>query len=312
VPSILSSFFNRRLISEDFRFDAVVPTCPDYEFWGRLGFRFPPSAFKRYDVSLAQAYRTRDSMSFRAESFTQFCRDKLTHLNHLIAKECAPNDAEVLRRRSSAGIHMWAAEQLLGIEPDHSDVFAHCAEAARHDRTYERIARFLAALPSIRYDAAAGTVKRNLIGPRARKMADFEACAPPSHWERAAVLGRDPLTVRTSSAPWGFSLEMTVRDRQAIGEYPKGGQYWVSIDVEVLEGCVGIAMVTPTQELIGEHFFRQAEVRSTALIPMSDPGTPLMVRSGGQASSTCHIYRAELIYDPDPDTGEVAPIQLWQ
>ena len=117
VPSNLSSFFNRPLIGDDFRFDAEVPTCPDYEYWARLGFRFPKSAFKRYDVSLAQAYRTRNSMSFRAESFTQFCRDKLTHLNNVLAKEYAGTDVDAVRRRSSAGIHMWAAEQLSDIEP---------------------------------------------------------------------------------------------------------------------------------------------------------------------------------------------------
>ena len=89
-----------------------MPTCPDYEFWARLGFRFPPSAFKRYDVSVAQAYRTRDSMSFRAESFTQFCRDKLTHLNNLLAKGYAGIDVERCGDEIRAGIHMWAAEQL--------------------------------------------------------------------------------------------------------------------------------------------------------------------------------------------------------
>ena len=40
VPSNLSSFFNLPLIGDDFRFDADVPTCPDYEYWARLGIRF--------------------------------------------------------------------------------------------------------------------------------------------------------------------------------------------------------------------------------------------------------------------------------
>ena len=60
VPANLASFFNRPLIGEDFRFDAEVPTCPDYEYWARLGFRFPKTAFRRYDLGVAQAYRTRE------------------------------------------------------------------------------------------------------------------------------------------------------------------------------------------------------------------------------------------------------------
>ena len=47
-----------------------------------------------------------------------------------------PNgDIEAVRRRSSAGIHMWAAEQLNVIEPGHPDILAHCAAAARYDKS---------------------------------------------------------------------------------------------------------------------------------------------------------------------------------
>ena len=301
VPSILSSFFNRPLIGEDFRIDPDVPTCPDYEFWARLGFRFPASAFKRYDVSIAQAYRTRNSMSFRAESFTQFCRDKLTHLNNVLAKEYAPTDVEVVRRRASAGIHMWAAEQISGIEPRHPDILAHCAAAASYDKSYSRIARFLATIDHGRYDAARGTVRRNLPGPRTVAIAEFECSAPPSYWAGAAILGHNPLTLQTASAPWGFSLEMSVLDKKSIGEHFNGGQYWARIDLEVIEGCIGISMLAPNQEVFGELVFEQRAGRAAALIPLTNPATPVMVRSGGRASSVARIYRAELLYDSDSD-----------
>jgi hypothetical protein len=35
-----------------------------------------------------------------------------------------------------------------------------------------------------------------------------------------------------------------------------------------------------------------------------------MVRSGGQPSSVVRVYRAELLYDPDPNSGNVAAIEL--
>ena len=302
VPSNLSSFFNRRLIGDDFRFDAEVPTCPDYEYWARLGFRFPESAFKRYDVSLAQAYRTRDSMSFRAESFTQFCRDKLTHLNNLLAKGPAGADPKAPRRRASAGIHMWAAEQLSGIEPGHPDILAHCAAAARYDKSYERIARFIAGIDRVRYGASTGTIRRISLGPRTAAIAQFECHTPPTYWAGAAILGHDPLTLQTGSAPWGFSFEMFVPDRKNIGEHFNGGQYWALINLEVVEGRVGVSMFAPNQQVFGELVFDEAAGRASALIPLTPdvaPATPLMVRSGGRSSSVARIYQAELLYDPD-------------
>jgi glycosyltransferase involved in cell wall biosynthesis len=316
VPSILSSFFNRRLISENLRFDAVVPTCPDYEFWGRLGFRFPPSAFKRYHASVAQAYRTRDSMSFRAESFTRFCRDKITHLNNLIDKEFA-QDAELLRRRSSAGIHMWAAEQLSGIEPGHSDILAHCAAAALYDPLYERIGRFIATTSKARYDAATGAVTRTVHdqpGSQAVVVAALDYTPPPSHWSGAAVTAGEPLTVRTADTPWGFSAKVAVADQNAVRR-ANGEQYWVRIDLEVAEGRVGVSLFASEQKLIGELIFRKGDGRSLALIPLPtdmDPAMPVMLRSGGHASSVLHIYRAELLCDQDRGFARVEPIALWQ
>jgi hypothetical protein len=308
VPSNLSSFFNLPLIGKDFRFDAEVPSCPDYEFWARLGSRLPASAFKRYDVSIAQAYRTRASMSFRAESFTQFCRDKLTHLNNLLANEQVSTEIEAVRRRSSAGIHMWAAEQLSGIEPGHPDILAHCAAAAEYDKSYERIARFIAFVDQGRYDAASGIVRRNVPGPRAAVFGQLERSAPPSHWTGAAILARDPLTLRTAASPWGFSLEMAAPALDGSGAR---GQYWARLEFEVVDGSVGISMVTPDEKLHSERIFSDTGGRAVALIPLAAPSASrvgVMVRSGGHPSSTVRIFQAELLRDPESDA--VTPVDV--
>jgi hypothetical protein len=313
VPSNLSSFFNRQLIGEDFRFEADVPTCPDYEYWARLGFRFPEQAFRRYDVSVAQAYRTRDSMSFRAESFTQFCRDKLTHLNRLLAVGYGGSGREALRPRASAGIHMWAAEQLAGLEPGRPDILAHCAAAARHDKSYERIAHFMSHVDGARYDAATGTVRRDCLGPRTTVSAQFECSGSPAYWQGATILARDPLTLRTASDAWGFSVELSLAKDKAVGPWLNGGQYWARIDLEVVEGSVGISQIRPNQALLAEKIFGPAAERTIALIPLSpeaEASAVLMVRSGGQASSVVRIHRAELICDPDLGTGIVPPINI--
>ena len=309
VPSNLSSFFNRRLIGHDFRFDADVPTCPDYEYWARLGFRFPDQAFKRYDVSVAQAYRTRDSMSFRAESFTQFSRDKLAHLDGLLAKGYGRTERPSLRPRSAAGIHMWAAEQLAVIEPGHPDILAHCAAAANYDKTYGRIARFVGDTDNAHYDTANGWVKRNVLGPRAVALARYASSTPSPDWDGAAIVGNDPLTLQTASAPWGYSLKFHLPSGTPVRG---GGQYWARFDLEVISGAVGISLYIEDQ-LIGERMFRQGTGRSTALIPFpieAAPDAPLMVRGGGTASSVVRIQGAELACDPDRSTGRVAPIEI--
>ena len=309
VPSNLSSFFNRCRIGPDFRFDADVPSCPDYEFWARLGFRFPASAFKRHDLSVAQAYRTRDSMSFRAECFTQFCRDKLAHLNNLLAKGYGGPDRETLRQRAAAGIHMWAAEQLSGIEPGHPDILAHCAAAARYDRSYERVDRLVGTIANVRYDAKAGAIRYNRLGPQTAVVGRFEALSPHAHWDGSTLLEREPLTIRTSTEPWGYSLEMAISDATAIAN-SDGGQYWARIDLEVIQGAVGISVLAG-ERLMGEQLHRKGDGLVTALIPVDfHPMPPLMVRSGGHPSSLLRIYGAELLRDPDPNLEAVAPIEL--
>ena len=244
-------------------------------------------------------------MSFRAESFTQFCRDKLTHLNNLLAKQCAGKDVLALGRRSSAGIHMWAAEQLSGIQPGHPDILGHCAAAARYDNSYERIARFVASIQDVRYDAERGIIWRNLPGPRAVVITRYE-CNPPSpHWTGASIVGQDPLTLHTAGAPWGFSLEMALP--KSVRENLQSGQYWARIELEVVEGSVGISMFTSNQELAGEKIFQPTDGRAVTLIPLTpeiDPATPVMVRSGGRSASVLRVYQAELLRDPDSNAVE--------
>lgn len=315
VPSNLTSFFNRRLIGNDFRFDASVPTCPDYEYWARLGFRFPAAAFKRYDVSVAQAYRTRHSMSFRAESFTQFCRDKLAHLNNLLAEGYVEGDVEAVRRRAAAGIHMWAAEQLTAIEPGHPDILAHCAQAAHYDKNYERIARFIATTGNARYNVEAGIIMRSAPdrpGPLTSAIAKFQYNAPAPHWSGARILEENPLTLRTSTESWGFSLEMSVFE-QSISGTINDGQYWARVDLEVVSGCVGISMFTRDQSLSGELIVRPLDGRNLAFIPLTldrDRRASLMFRSGGHPSSVLRVYGAELLCDPDRRSTAITGIEF--
>jgi hypothetical protein len=315
VPSNLTSFFNRRLIGDGFYYDPHVSTCPDYEFWARLGFRFPPSVFIRHDVSIAQAYRTRDSMSFRAESYRQLCHDKLRHLNNLLAKGYVEGDVEAVRRRASAGIHMWAAEQLNYIEHDHPDILAYCAAAARCDKSYDRIARFVAASGRAHYDPLTGSVNRTVPdrpGAQSLVVGQFAEIVCHPHWVGAVVLSQTPIAVRTSSEAWGYSLELPLPDNFQIGQH-QGGQYWARLDAETLAGSAGIGLLSKGQNLIAEQIIREGDGRTEVIIPMpSELTSSVILRSGGVPSSIVRIHQAQVVFDPVNETGAITPIELSQ
>lgn len=208
---------------------------------------------------------------------------------------------------------MWAAEQLSGIEPGHPDILAHCAAAAWYDKSYARIAHFVAASTGARYEAASGTVKRNILGPRSAIAALLACREPPPYWQGAAILGDDPLTLKTARLPWGYSAELAIPDRSALHRRPNGGQYWVRLDIEVIKGSIGVSMIAPNRELRQEQIFQKADGRKVALIPVPadlEPGILLMVRSGGKGSSLVRIRGAELMRDPDRNAGAVAPIDV--
>jgi glycosyltransferase involved in cell wall biosynthesis len=312
VPSILSSFFNRRLVGDDLRFASDVPTCPDYEFWGRLGARFPEQAFRRYDFSVAQAYRTDASMSFRAESYRQFCKDKLAYLNSLIDKGYVTGDIEQIRRRASAGIHMWAAEQLRYIQHDHPDILAHCAAAARFDKSYDRITRFIAMSSRGQYDPSIGAVIRTATdrpGSHSIVAGQFEEMVCHPYWAGAAVLSVAPLVFRTAIEAWGYALELPL-PRSGLASRQKSGQYWARLEVEIVKGAAGIGLLSKDSSWIGEQIIRESDGRIEVCIPMPRGLFPsVVVRSGGVPSSVVRIHQAQLLFDPVSETTvAIAPI----
>ena len=300
VEPILASFFNRRMLGAELRYDGDIPTCPDYELWGRLGFLYPQAAFKRFDIGVARAFRTRDSMSFRAESFDWFCRDKRAHLDKLLDRFVAPEQRDAVRRRAAAGIHMWAAEQLHAIDFAQADLFRHCTEAARLDPRYPRIARFVATTGRATYDPATGTVTETVPirpGPRTASVEGKISIGFDRQWKGVQVVSQTPLSVRTADADWGYSLMI----RAALPPDLPKGRPWLSVEVEVPDGAVGIGRMVG-QELTGERFVRNGDGRTKVALPLGR-GAPeiVMFRSGGRGGSVVRLYASELQLDPDDE-----------
>ena len=125
-----AGLLNRRLLGSDLWYDATLKTCPDYDFWIRVGQRFSASQFVVFDAVFKTALADRSSMSFRIESYEQFCRDKQLVLDRFIATQPPSPLREAVSLAARAGIHLWSAESLFNLEGASREMVEHCRQAA--------------------------------------------------------------------------------------------------------------------------------------------------------------------------------------
>jgi len=297
VPSIAATFFNRRLIGAELRYDPEVATCCDYELWARLSFLYPAEAFRRADASVAKAFRTEASMSFRPESFAAFTRDKLAHLETVLARFVPSEHRAAVRNRAAAGIRLWAGEQLYAMDPDHPDILRYCREAAALDPRSPRIARLVAMQGRAAYDPATGTVARtapDAPGPGAAAVEAEITMTFDKSKPGVRPVASSPLTLRTADSAWDYSY--LVRANAPAARI--AGQPWMTLDLEVLEGAVGVAQQIGN-DLRGERILRPADGRKTVLLPLRrDLPMAVCLRSGGVGGSVLRVHRLGLLVDP--------------
>jgi glycosyltransferase involved in cell wall biosynthesis len=296
VLPISASVFNRARLGSDFWYDNSRPSCPDYEFWGRLAFKYPKESFRLFEDGIVAALATRDSMSFRTESFEVFVQDKTAHLDGLLARFAPAERRERLRGRSVAGIHMWAAEQLFAMEPGHPNILKHCTEAARSDATYQRISEFLVRSDLGRIDSENGAVIAFPTAPG--PTASVVAAVPfviPSYWADAKCLSDDPQVIRTSANGWGYSAIA-----QAPADISTEGLLWLRLDVEVIGGTVGIARLQDNT-LRGERLIDASQGRQTLHVALHEGrDTGVIIRSGPQGGAVIKVLNSTFLIDEAP------------
>jgi glycosyltransferase involved in cell wall biosynthesis len=144
VVLAFAGLLNAKKIGSDLYYDEALSTCPDYDFWIRLGCRFDQEDFFVAPDVFKTARADRASMSYRAEAFPQFCSDKLFVLNRFLDAHSAGPLVEAVRRSSSAGILLWAAEQVLYLEGRSSLFTRLCTEAAAFDPWSPRLQKLVA------------------------------------------------------------------------------------------------------------------------------------------------------------------------
>ena len=84
---------------------------------------------------------------------------------------------------------------------------------------------------------------RDRAGSQSFVAGQFDAMVCHPHWAGAGVLSIAPLTVRTSSDPWGYALELPLPDNFPNG-HQEGGQYWALLEVQTIDGSAGIGRLS--------------------------------------------------------------------
>lgn len=145
VPPFGSSFFNVASSRDYLITDASLKTCEDFAIWLHC---LEKRITMMPDV-LVSTRMSPASMTFRPQTYEQFCRDKIASLQSYFdgLPSSAVNDA--LRRRAIAGVYVWAAESLCFFFPSDLGKASHhnFLERAREtDPASPRLAEFEAHL----------------------------------------------------------------------------------------------------------------------------------------------------------------------
>ena len=270
VPPWSTCVFNGHVLSkEDLWSDESMATCADYDLWLRLGSRFEhriltcPQLF-----SFALADRT--SMSFRTESFKQFCKDKCFALDRWLASQKGNLLVEPVRRAAKSGIYLWATAQVLSIEGPSARALELVKEAllmhprARHVRQMlGKFGRFDiealavsvqgsndeldAVLESLRQEKdlslKAGQVYREDGAMQLRALHCEE------HWGSKITDYGAYLRLEGGEQRWGYAAQAVLSDEFAPGSHT---EYFVMITLKVISGTIGVC-VMENEQMVNEQ-----------------------------------------------------------
>jgi hypothetical protein len=312
VVLAFSGLLDRRKIGRDLYYDESLRTCPDYDFWIRLGERFDPQRFVAINQVFKSARTDRASMSFRTESFDQCCRDKVFVLDRFLDAQPSGPPVEALRRSATAGIYAWAAESVLALEGISPGFIRWCEKSAAVDPWSARLQRLSARTSSFIIDESG---KLTVIPYQSSRptpvtshvitdLALDRAYSLP-HWEGAAVdhaEGTGACVVRTGPQAWAYAA---VIPWVSPPDLDPDLWYWACLDVEVFTGRVGIAAFTG-DDLLDEKTVPVSNGRTTVGVRIPDPRIKgikgikgIMIRNGGlPVRSRIRVQAARLECEP--------------
>lgn len=303
--AITAAFLNRDRIGPDLYYDESLRTCPDYDFWLRVASKHDAAQFVRVPEPIVTALADRTSMSFRAESFSQFTKDKLFVLNRFLDSRGSEPETAALRATASAGILTWAAENLLwldGVSPEFVNL---CREAARLDPYSARLSELarrsdvfeidvsghFTVKPPQQPESPAGSTQRV---DDALKLDEIHSEA---WWEGAAVERGATTLVTTGSMPWSYAALIPLAPGR---NWERDVWYWVKIQVQVKEGEIGFSLFAENN-ILNERTISAQNGPVTVFLPLNHPQTTgVMIRNGStHGSSIVEIFDASVESAPN-------------
>lgn len=299
VPPISTCMFSRAVIGDQFFYDETLVTCPDYDFWLRLGSRFAAERFQRLETTLAEAIGDRTSMSYRPEAHVQMAKDKTAALVRFLAGEPLP-DAERERRTGifTRGIYCWAAEMVHNLEGASALYQSLCVTAARAGGVDGRLAALLARIPELAtwaarpQDPPPAWRSQAVDLSRLRLLQDLslDRSYVFSGW-RSAVTEGLPVDITGGPDAWSYAWQLPV----PAG--PGEPRLWVEADAEVTGGRAGIGLMQG-DDLVDERVLGVG-ARAPVYLRIRDPrqGATLVVRNAEAPFAHVQIHGARLVAD---------------
>ena len=295
-----AGLLDRTRLGADCFLDASLKTCPDYDFWIRLGSRFEPSRFIVVDDIFKTARADRISMSFRAESFEQFCADKTLVLDRFLDSQPAGSVIRALRPLARAGIFLWAAESVFALEGASPDFIRWCRKAAETDPWSPRLQSLAARSDAFTVDGRTGsfsvTEARQPDEPtcattRVPRGLDLRETFSLPHWAGARVEHDGPVVVQTGRESWAYAAEIPVPMALAVdGRH----WYWARVDLEVVAGQVNVGLLV-NGALRDERLIVASQGRSTVFLKVTRGGVGVIIRNGGLSyPSTVRLFDAAI------------------
>ena len=284
VPPMGAAFLNRSQIAEDLYYDELLKTCPDFDFWLRVGNRFDPGAFIMMPDPVVVARSDLSSMSYRAESFEQFCKDKVFILNRYLKRSGSRPDHAGLAKTAAAGIFTWAAESVFALEGASPGFLGWCAKAAELNPRSVRLRKLARDTLAFEIDPAGGFAPKTKVQPdtpsgrtqAAKGLLCLDEIESLAHWD-ADIDRRDMLRVVTGKAPWAYASRIPLHLGDGLD---KDHWYWARLNVQVLAGQVGIGLLAD-HDLCQERLIGPAEGRLDVFVRISDSSAEaLLIRNG--------------------------------
>jgi len=280
-----AAFINRKRIGEALYYDESLRTCPDYDFWIRLGSKFDAHDLVPIGEAITTALADRTSMSYRVEAFDQFIRDKRGILDRYIASLADQSNAAVLRASATAGILSWAAETVFGIGGVSPDFVKYCREAAQLAPDSPRLARLARKSEAFEIDQL-GRFTANPTPQPVAPLGDTRTVAgsvaideihSPSYWDPAEVQSGLPVRVVTGPGPWSYSALLPLKPGSGFDQQ---FWYWAKLSVQVQSGQVAIGLMTP-DDILSESLIAPEDGRVDVFVRLSRSDSPgIMIRNG--------------------------------